>query len=108
MKRYRIHSPFRFTVFASIVILATIFCIGSIFGLFDAASMDEVRYATYTVRNGDTLWAIAKEYGSPDVDCRQTIYEICKANQITAETLYAGITILIPQQNEAMEEKVRL
>jgi hypothetical protein len=99
MKRHRIRSPFRFTVFLATIILLSVFFIGSFFGYFDAASMDDTKYIDYKVKPGDTLWDIAKQYGSQKTDCRQTIYEICSINDITAGTMYAGITILIPVEN---------
>ena len=105
MKHYRIYSPFRFTVFLVAIIILTVCIIGSFFGYFDATSMDDRTYQEYKVRSGDTLWKIAKEYGSEKTDCRQTIYEICQLNDITAETLYAGSRILIPTENKQNAEE---
>lgn len=96
MKRYRIVSKFRFTAFLTAAILLTVIVTGSFFGFFDAASMDEQNLVKVQVQFGDTLWALAKEYGPSDVDCRQVVYEICTLNNISANTLQAGQNIYIP------------
>ncbi|MFA7196293.1 MAG: LysM peptidoglycan-binding domain-containing protein [Anaerovoracaceae bacterium] len=96
MKKYRIRSSFRFTVSMAFLIVSFIWITGSFYGYFDATSIEKMEFREYKVQTGDTLWDIAKEYGSEKTDCRQTIYEISKINQVTPETLYAGSTILIP------------
>lgn len=96
MKKHRIRSPFRFIAFMAAVIVAAVCITGSFFGYFDASSMDEITYQEYKVQVGDTLWQIAREIGSENTDVRQTIYEICKTNNISAETLFAGSILLIP------------
>jgi LysM repeat protein len=78
------------------VIVAAVCIVGSFFGYFDASSMDEITYQEYEVQAGDTLWQIARETGSANTDVRQTIYEICQVNDISAETLFAGSVIQIP------------
>lgn len=96
MKRYHITSKIRFTAFLTILILLSVIVTGSFFGFFDAASMDHKNYVTIKVQSGDTLWDLANQHGPADADCRQVIYEICILNDISAETLQAGQTILIP------------
>ena len=98
MRRYRIKSKLRFTFFLTTLIVFSIFLIGSFFGFFDASSMDERTYTIVTVQYGDTLWDLAKKYGPQDEDCRQVVYQICKLNNVTPETLWAGHEIIIPGQ----------
>ena len=97
MRRYRVKSKIRFTVFLTILIVFSIFITGSFFGFFDASSMDESTYELVKVQRGDTLWDLAKQYGPKDEDCRQVIYQICKLNDLTPETLWPGLEILIPK-----------
>lgn len=59
--------------------------------------MDEKIYTNVKVQAGDTLWDLAKKYGPQDADLRQVIYYICKLNDVTPETLWAGQEILIPE-----------
>jgi len=74
----------------------SIFTVGSFFGFFDAASLQDRASIEYLVKSGDTLWDIAGIFGNEITDIRQTVYEICKLNDITPETLTAGTTIRIP------------
>ena len=98
MRKYRVKSKLRFTFFLTILIVFSIFTIGSFFGFFDASSLDEQSYIVVKVQHGDTLWDLAKQYGPQNEDCRQVIYEICKLNDLTPETLWVGQEILIPEQ----------
>lgn len=46
---------------------------------------------------GDTLWSIAETYMDDSTDVRQAVYWLCKINQISADELYAGMTLQVPQ-----------
>ena len=93
---YKIANRFRFTLFVAltIIILTVIanFMLG--YGIADSATMPE--YIEIEISNGDTLWSIAEKYMPDDVDIRKSVYELGKLNQITAEELTAGMTILVP------------
>ncbi len=97
MKRYRIANKFRFTAFLTIMILITVFTFGSLLGFFDVNGLQNKEFTTVKVTYGDTLWSLAKTYGPADRDVRQTIFEICDMNNITASTLQAGMYITIPR-----------
>lgn len=96
MKRYKIVNRKRFTAFLSIVILACIMITGSAMGFFTASSKDVTKYTTIQVQAGDTLWNLAKVYGNDHKDIREVIYDICKLNNVSAESLKAGQYITIP------------
>lgn len=96
MKRYRIANRRRFISFMSVVILACVIITGSAMGAFNAHSKDVTTYTTVQVQAGDTLWNLAREYGSADKDVRQVIYDICKLNSVSAESLQVGQYITIP------------
>jgi len=96
MKRYRIKNAKRFTAFASVLILICAFSFGTLLGFFDASSKDIIEYTTVKVESGDTLWQLARTYGPSDQDVRETIYQICKINNVSADTLKAGQFISIP------------
>jgi len=49
----------------------------------------------YVVREGDTLWAIARER-SPGRDPRDVVQAIVDANQIDAGALLPGQVLVIP------------
>lgn len=91
-KKYLIKSKFRFTVFMVIVLL----CISVLLSTIFANSLTEQKYQQIEVTYGDTLWSIAESYMTTDQDIRKSIYEIAKLNQVSADTLQSGQTLLIP------------
>ena len=97
MKHYRIANRIRFVSF---VVAACLFLSFAVIGVLNICSANEkkcTRYTEITVVEGDTLWALAKEYGCGDKDIRQVIYEICSVNGIKASDLRPGRILLIPQ-----------
>ncbi|NLY29289.1 MAG: LysM peptidoglycan-binding domain-containing protein [Firmicutes bacterium] len=58
-------------------------------------SMPESSYETVVVRQGDTLWDIARR-ARPGTDPRKTIYEIKKLNQLESVNLQPGQRLMIP------------
>lgn len=98
-KKYRITSKFRFTTFLVIVVLCIFTIIGTLAGNNIVSSSSMNQYNQVKVESGDTLWDIASEYGSDDMDVRQVIHEICDLNEITADQLEAGQKIIVPVYN---------
>ncbi len=95
-KKYRIRSKFRFTLFLTVAILVMISVTGTIFGANDAESLTKPVYTEITVQSGDTLWDLARDFGPDHKDVREVVFEICKLNDISADSIYPGQTILIP------------
>lgn len=86
----------RFTLFVVLCIII-ITCIANLLlGLSDVQGLTVVEYKTIEVQSGDTLWDIACDYMPSKMDTREAVYEICKLNDISASTLYAGMEIQIP------------
>ena len=56
-------------------------------------------YTPYTVKTGDTLKAIAKEYCDLDYydSYEDYILEICNINHISSNKIYAGNRLTLPQ-----------
>lgn len=96
-KRYRIKSKFRFTIFLTLVMVMIILTAGTVVGANDALSLTEPVYTEVQIIPGDTLWELAKEYGPNDRDVRKVIHAICEINDITANDIQPGRSILIPQ-----------
>ncbi|MFR7989116.1 MAG: LysM peptidoglycan-binding domain-containing protein [Anaerovoracaceae bacterium] len=95
-KKYRITSKFRFTLFATVLLLCLFTLIGTISGLNTVSSSSLDQYYQVQVQYGDTLWDIAAEYGPADRDIRSVIWDICEINGISAEQLTAGQRIIVP------------
>ena len=81
------------------MLLILTFALGSMLGFFDARASQPQKYINVEVHSGDTLWAIAKTYGNTNQDIRNTIYDICKLNEVSASTLQPGMVLLIPVED---------
>lgn len=93
-KRLVIKSKVRFCTFICIVTLLFTCSFGLITNKTDTSQNVELQ--TINVQNGDTLWNIAEEYAPVGMDIREYIYNICKINNITANQLSSGMTVMLP------------
>ena len=98
-KRYRISNRFRFTVFVVLTIILLTTAINFALGLNTAASLTIQDYMDVEVKSGDTLWNIAQDYMPDDMDTRKAVFQLCSLNDISADQLYAGMTIQVPIYN---------
>lgn len=96
MKKYRITSKFRFTMFLTVMVLCIFTIIGSVSGLSNVNSGSMKEYNQIKVEPGDTLWNIAANYQPQDKDIREVVFDICEINGISASELTAGLKILVP------------
>ena len=97
-KKYRIKNKFRFITALTVLLLLLAFAGSSVLGLNQASGSEVRKFVTVQVKNGDTLWDLARTYGPSDADCRRVIYEIEKINGVDANTLQAGQYITIPAE----------
>lgn len=95
-KKYRIRSKFRFTLFLTVAILMAVSVTGTIFGANQAESLTKPVYKEIIVQSGDTLWNLAEEFGPVNQDTRKVVHAICNLNDISADSIFPGQTILIP------------
>lgn len=95
-KRYRIISKTRFIVTMTLILLIFLFSLSTIYSLAKQGGEPDPVCLEINVRQGDTLWQIAKTYGPADADVRQVVYEICRLNNISPEDLRPGQLIKVP------------
>ena len=95
-KKYRIKSKFRFITFVVIAACLSVGIFGFAAGLNTSVAITVPQNQQVEVAAGDTLWDIANDYKSNKTDTRYAIYQICKANDITAGDLQPGMIITIP------------
>ena len=93
-KRLVIKSKLRFFTFILVSVLILTGSCGFVSAKCTAAPQSE--YVTIDVLPGDTLWDIACEHVTTGTDVREYIYDICTLNEITADQLYSGMTLMIP------------
>lgn len=78
----------------------SIFLIGSLFiisfVLPSYAGADNTSMIEYRVDHGDNLWKIASQYKGQDMDTREFIYIIKKANKLSDSQINAGQLLKIP------------
>ncbi|MBQ7950127.1 MAG: LysM peptidoglycan-binding domain-containing protein [Clostridia bacterium] len=79
-------------VFVSVLILLGVFALSQVDVL---ANKEEVKYISYIVREQDSLWSIAEEFGGEE-DIRKTVYEIQKLNGVKSDSLKVGTRLFIP------------
>lgn len=95
-KKYRVKSRVRFFAFVLIMMLLTVTAANTILGLNNAEGQTKNQYAVVEVLYGDTIWDIAREHLSNDMDLRDAVHIIMSVNNITAEELQPGQTLKIP------------
>lgn len=95
-KTYRIKNRFRFTFFVVAAFILITISANLILGLDTANSQTITEYDEVKISYGDTLWSIAEKYMSDSNDIRKSVYQLCQLNDISADELYAGMTIIVP------------
>ena len=50
------------------------------------------------VRQGESLWTIAREYGDPNRDIREIVWQIGRANDLDPGNLQPGDEVAIPPE----------
>lgn len=95
-KSYRVKSKFRFTTSITIMLIVIVFMANTVLGFDDARSLTKSNPIEVEIEAGDSLWNIACEYGPSNIDIRKIVYDICDLNEITADSIYPGQKILVP------------
>lgn len=95
-KKYRIKSRIRFFSFILIAMLLTVTAMNTILGFNNAEGQTKDQYTIVEVTYGDTIWDIAREHLSDDMDLRDAVHMIMSINNITAEELQPGQSLKIP------------
>lgn len=95
-KKYRIKSRIRFFSFILIAMLLTVTAMNTILGFNNAEGQTKDLYTIVEVTYGDTIWDIAREHLSDDMDLRDAVHMIMSINNITAEELQPGQSLKIP------------
>ncbi|NMB45130.1 MAG: LysM peptidoglycan-binding domain-containing protein [Firmicutes bacterium] len=87
---------------AILVALGALLLAGSIFVGVVSYSRPKPSYATIVVRQGDTLWTIARK-AKPGADPRRTVYQIRQLNELESVNIRPGQTLLIPTDDSGMQ-----
>ena len=63
---------------------------------FAFAKKSDADFLTVIVKNGESVWTIAKENNPNNMDLRRLVYEIIEENDIENGVIYAGDELVIP------------
>ena len=81
-----------------IITLSMMSFLGSLVTGVSARGESEAVRRKYTVRPGDTLWAIAKEHTNGKGDIRRYIYDLMLENGMKSPDIIPGQVLLIPPE----------
>ncbi len=81
-------------VIITVIFAVTIVSISLLVAVF-ADAPEEVKYISYIVKSGDTLWEIAGKY-SKYIEIREMISIIQIENSIEGDTIFIGQILQIP------------
>lgn len=95
-KKIRIASKPRFITSLVILFIFLSICFYTIFNPYTVEGAFEVELIEVEVKEGDTLWMLAKTFSSENQDIRYSIYEICTINNLTTSNVYPGQILHIP------------
>lgn len=81
-----------------IVIMITLFfLISNVFAVVNKVEeYEEQKYKEVVIKNGDTIWELAREYGPKNVDVRKTVHEIGRINDLHNYDVFPGQMVKIP------------
>lgn len=95
---FNMNTRLRLIVFLLLIVFMTVFAISGIVIAKEPhnPSEDEITYVEIRVKEGDTLWNIAKPYYDGKSDYRKFIQDIRKLNNLEKGVIYPGQIIIIP------------
>ncbi len=96
-KKYRIKSKFRFITSLVIALGLFVGLFGFITGIDTTTAVTKNDCTEIEVCAGDTLWDIAENVKTKDMDTREVIFEICKENNIKAGDIQPGMILKVPE-----------
>ena len=96
MKRYRISSKLRFSIFLAFIAVLLLSTYMAFVGLTDAQGDTVERYEIVSVSYGDSLWTLAKNHVPKDMNIREYVYHVAKYNKVDPGNLNPGDKIKLP------------
>ncbi len=95
-QRKHIRGRIRFTFFLMMTVIISVAGINTLLGLNNANGQTKSTYITVEVVSGDTLWTIAENYMPDDMDPREAVYQIKRANGLEQSKISSGEQLRIP------------
>lgn len=96
MRRYRVSSKIRFSIFLAFIAVLILSTYMAFVGVTDAQGDTVERYEIISVNDGDSLWTLAKNHVPKDMDIREYVYHVAKYNNVDPGDLNPGEKIKLP------------
>ncbi|MDK2920105.1 MAG: hypothetical protein PWQ37_2838 [Candidatus Petromonas sp.] len=97
MRKLVIVNKKRFILSTTLLLMILFTLIMSIYALINRVEGYEgMQYIEISVKDGDTVWDLARKYTSNDKDVRKSIYKISKINNLNNYHIFPGQIIKIP------------
>lgn len=93
MKSFILKNSFSFVLLGLILLFSFI-------SIYKYSINESTKYVEVEVKQGDSLWKIAKKYNSAQSETAKFVSNIEKANNIDKDILEAGDVLLIPVKEE--------
>jgi hypothetical protein len=93
--KYKVVNYKRFRSFVMISAILAVLTASVLIYNITAFSLNSNTFIEIPVRDGDTIWNIAKQYGTSD-SIRHDVYTIMKLNNIEDGMIYPGQVIIVP------------
>lgn len=96
-KQYLIKNRKRFIISITLLCLSFIFILSVILdNNYARGEKETIPYITVLIKEGETLWSLAKKYKPKKVDIRQYIKEIREFNSLESANIISGDYIQMP------------
>lgn len=95
-RKLKVVNKIRFATFIIITAMVIITISGLISSNGKVYSSTYDNYIEIEVKNGDTLWKIAKENNPQNQDIRKVVYRIMKINKMNTANIKPGDVIKVP------------
>ncbi|WP_432664911.1 LysM peptidoglycan-binding domain-containing protein [Wukongibacter baidiensis] len=97
MKKLRIVNRKRFMLSMTVIMITLFFLVSNVFAIVNRAEgYEEPKYKEVVVKNGDTIWELAREHGPKKVDVRKTVHEMGRINNLHNYDVFPGQIVKIP------------
>ncbi len=96
MRRYRVSSKIRFSIFLAFIAVLILSTYMAFVGVTDAQGDTVERYEIISVNYGDSLWTLARNHVPKDMDIREYVYRVAKYNNVDPGDLNPGEKIKLP------------
>ncbi|KNF08913.1 LysM domain-containing protein [Gottschalkia purinilytica] len=95
IKKMRIISKTRFTIFLTLSSLILFILLSNIFNI-NVYSKKVDKHKEVVISDGDTVWQIAKKFNNNNEDVRIMVNRIIRANDLKNQFIKPGDTIKVP------------